>query len=105
MLNQSVVDDKPFTLFVDEYKMIKDSWFADLECLLKNNISSLITRKSDILGTMARAFVDYAEEKHELISRTLGDESKRDNRFLNLNLEDLQMQKDIFYKDNYKMFE
>lgn len=37
-LTSTAISDKPHTLYVDEYQMLEDQWYTDLECLLKNNI-------------------------------------------------------------------
>lgn len=59
-LRRSVIfcgnEDKHLTFYLDEYKMIKDSMYWDLECLLKNNVVSEITRKSDILLALANIY-------------------------------------------------
>lgn len=56
-------EDKQITLYVDEYKLIKDEWYADLECLLKNNISTEIIRKPDLLQVMSNIYKEITKEK------------------------------------------
>jgi hypothetical protein len=59
-LRRSVIycgnEDKPLTFFVDEYKMLHEQMYKDLETMLKNNVVSEITRKSDIMLTMANIY-------------------------------------------------
>jgi hypothetical protein len=49
-------EDKPATFFVDEYKLLYDQMYSDLECLLRNNMVSEITRKQDIMMALANIF-------------------------------------------------
>ena len=56
-------EDKPITFYVDEYKLIKDEWYADLECLLKNDISTEIVRQADLMQVMQNIYKDITKEK------------------------------------------
>ena len=56
-------EDRPLTFYVDEYKMIRDSMYWDLECLLKNNVVTEITRKGDILLALANIYQQVEAEK------------------------------------------
>jgi hypothetical protein len=49
-------EDKPLTLFLDEYKMLDDQMYLDLECLLKNNVVSDIIRKPDVMLVLANIY-------------------------------------------------
>ena len=49
-------EDKPLTFFVDEYSMIRDQMYKDLETMIKNNCVTEITRKSDIMLTLANIY-------------------------------------------------
>ena len=49
-------EDKHVTFVVDEYKMINDQMYKDLECILKNQVSSEITRKPDVMLALANIF-------------------------------------------------
>jgi hypothetical protein len=55
--------DKPLTLYIDEYNMLKDQWYKDLECVLNNNMASEITRKSDIATVLATIYKEVDKEK------------------------------------------
>ena len=59
-------EDKPATLFVDEYKLVYDQMYSDLECLLRNNMVSEITRKQDIMMALANIFEQAGAEKRGL---------------------------------------
>jgi hypothetical protein len=56
-------EDKPLTFCVDEYSMIKDQMYKDLETMIKNNCVTEITRKSDIMLTMANIYQQLDLEK------------------------------------------
>jgi hypothetical protein len=43
--------------------MIRDSMYWDLECLLKNNVVTEITRKGDILLALANIYQQVEAEK------------------------------------------
>ena len=49
-------EDKPATLFIDEYKLMHDQMYCDLECILRNNMGSDITRKNDIMTALTSIF-------------------------------------------------
>lgn len=49
-------DNKPVTLYVDEYQMLKDQMYIDIECVLKNYVCTEITRKPDIMLAMANIY-------------------------------------------------
>jgi hypothetical protein len=51
------------TFFIDEYKIKRDQWYSDLEGILKNNMSSDITRKNDILAVLAQIYGEIEDEK------------------------------------------
>lgn len=53
---QSGNDNKPVTLYVDEYQMVNKQMYVDLECVLKNYVCTEITRKPDIIYAMANIF-------------------------------------------------
>jgi hypothetical protein len=55
--------DKPVTLHVDEYKILEDQWMTDLECLLKNNISSEVIRKNDFIKIISHIKDEIEQEK------------------------------------------
>lgn len=56
-------DDKPLTFFIDEYKIRKDQWYSDLESILKNNMSSEITRKNDVVAVLTQIYTEIEDEK------------------------------------------
>ena len=56
-------DDKPLTFFIDEYKLIKDSWYDDLECLVKSNISTEISSKTDLTTILLNIHKEVEREK------------------------------------------
>jgi hypothetical protein len=43
-------------LFVDQYKMLRDEMYEDLETILKNQVASEIVGKSDILLALANIY-------------------------------------------------
>ena len=71
-------EDRPLTFYVDEYKMIRDSMYWDLECLLKNNVVTEITRKGDILLALANIYQQVEAEKKALKFGLSNEESKAD---------------------------
>ena len=44
----AVQEDKPLAYICDEYRITNDKWYLDLECLVKSNVCTEITRQSDI---------------------------------------------------------
>lgn len=73
-------EDKPLTLFVDEYKMLFDQQYEDLSCLLKNSSISEIVRKSDIMLTLANIYQQAeAERKAKKFGAMMDEEGKDDN--------------------------
>jgi len=44
----SASEDKPLAYVCDEFRITSDKWYLDLECLVKSNICSEITRKNDV---------------------------------------------------------
>lgn len=56
-------EDKPLTLFLDEYKMLNDQMYLDLECLIKNNAVSDIVRKPDVMLVLANVYEQLENEK------------------------------------------
>jgi hypothetical protein len=56
-------DDKPLTFFIDEYKIRKDQWYSDLESILKNSMSSDITRKNDVVAVLTQLHSEIEDEK------------------------------------------
>jgi hypothetical protein len=47
---------RPLTLFVDQYKMLRDEMYGDLEVLLKNQVPSEIVAKPDIVPVLASIY-------------------------------------------------
>lgn len=45
----SAMEDKALAYVCDEYRITNDTWYQDLETLVKSNVCSEITRQSDIL--------------------------------------------------------
>jgi hypothetical protein len=56
-------EGKPLTFFVDEYKMVRDQMYTDLECLLKNHVASEITRKADVTLSLTELYQQAEAEK------------------------------------------
>ena len=56
-------DDRPLTFFIDEYKLIKDHWYDDLECMIKSNISTDIAKKSDLTTHLLHIYKEVEREK------------------------------------------
>jgi hypothetical protein len=48
----SAMEDKPLAYVCDEYRITNDLWYDDLECLVKSNVCSEITRQNDILAAL-----------------------------------------------------
>lgn len=55
--------DKPACLFIDEYKLLYDQMYSDLECILRNNFASEITRKNDVMMAQSVLFEQLMAEK------------------------------------------
>ena len=96
-------DDKPVTFYVDEYKMVYDQMYADLECLLRNNMVSEITRKQDIMLALANIFEQAtAEQKGR-------EDDKQAEQLTTEQLEERGRQQDEqqmeFISDNKKMMQ
>ena len=53
----------PLMINLDEYQIKRETWYRDLECLLKNGMSSDITRKTDIVAVLASIYKDVQIEK------------------------------------------
>lgn len=70
-------EDKPLTFFVDEYKMVNDQMYADLECLLRNNIVTEITRKADVLLALANIYEQIEAEKKAAKFGISGEEEQK----------------------------
>lgn len=45
-------EDKQMAYVCDEYRILQDSWYKDLETLVKSNVCSEITRQHDILAAL-----------------------------------------------------
>ena len=56
-------DDRPLTFFIDEYKLLKDQWYSDLECLVRNNISGDIAKKSDLTQILLNIHKEVERER------------------------------------------
>ena len=54
---------KPLTFYIDEYKLIHDRWYEDLECILRNNIASDITRRADVIQVLCTISGHLEQEK------------------------------------------
>ena len=63
MLMACAIEDKPVTMALDEFQILEDQWFTDLECLLKNNVQSETIRKSDILKVITAIHEEVEKEK------------------------------------------
>jgi dynein heavy chain len=63
MLVDTAISDRPHTLHVDEFALLEDQWYTDLECLLKNNVQSETIRKSDILKIITAIHAEVEKEK------------------------------------------
>ena len=50
----SASDDKPLAYICDEYRISCDSWYKDLETLVKSHVCTEITRRSDILQALVQ---------------------------------------------------
>jgi len=72
-------DDKPVTFFIDEYKLIKDHWYDDLECLIKSNISTEIARKSDLTAHLLNIYKEVEREKKAMTVGLSTSDFKKDS--------------------------
>lgn len=73
-------EDKPLSFFIDEYKLIKDLWYSDLECLIRNNMSTDVIKKSELNLVLANIHKDVEREKKAATKGlTTGDFKKDDN--------------------------
>ena len=54
---------KPLTFYIDEYKLLHDRWYEDLECILRNNISTDITRRVDVFSILCHIQGHVEQEK------------------------------------------
>lgn len=50
----SAQEDKALAYVCDEYRMVNSEWYRDLECLVKSNVCSEITRRSDIIQALVQ---------------------------------------------------
>ena len=71
---------KPLTFYIDEYKLIHDRWYEDLECILRNNVSTDIARRGDVLQILCAVSADLEVEKKGLrIGGSASDFRKENN--------------------------
>jgi hypothetical protein len=78
VLIQCAVNDKPATLFLDEFKLLDLQWFNDLECLLKNNISTETIKKSDFCKIVQQIYREVEKEKKGVRLGLNADEIKKE---------------------------
>ena len=45
-------EDKPHAYVCDEYRILNNAWYKDLETLIKSNVQSEITRQNDVLAAL-----------------------------------------------------
>lgn len=64
----SASEDKPLAYVCDEFRITSDKWYLDLECLVKSNICSEITRKNDVL----QCLVQIAQQKKRALKALQG---------------------------------
>jgi dynein heavy chain len=69
-------EGKPLTFFVDEYKMVRDQMYTDLECLLKNHMASEIMRKPDVMMTLVELYEQIEADKEASKVALAGDDVK-----------------------------
>ena len=50
----SASEDKSLAFVCDEFRISDDKWYLDLECLVKSNLCSEITRKSEIMTCLVQ---------------------------------------------------
>ena len=81
MLCECAIKDKPTTLFLDEFRLLDDSWFNDLECLLKNNISTETIRKSDFIKIVTNIYKEIEKEKRGAKLGLSAEELKKEKLF------------------------
>lgn len=46
------LENRSLSLIIDEYDVKKVDWYKDLECILRNQISSSIIKKPDIMNIL-----------------------------------------------------
>ena len=50
----SASEDKHLAYVCDEFRITNDKWYLDLECLVKSNVCSEITRKNDLMTCLVQ---------------------------------------------------
>jgi hypothetical protein len=53
ILTYAIEEDKPTCYVVDEYRVVNDMWYKDLECIIKSQTCSEVLRKQDLMASMA----------------------------------------------------
>jgi hypothetical protein len=56
-------EDGPLTFYIDEYKMMHDHWYEDLECLVRSNTHTDICKQDDVFPILMKIKAQIAAEK------------------------------------------
>ena len=72
-------DDKPLTFFIDEYKLLKDHWYDDLECVIKSNTSTEIAKKSELNAVLLQIYKEVEREKKAMTIGLSTSDFKKDS--------------------------
>ena len=48
----SAMEDKSLAYVCDEYRILNDDWYHDLEVMIKSNVCSEVTRQHDIMQAL-----------------------------------------------------
>jgi hypothetical protein len=59
--------------------VLQDRWYSDLECVVKNNMATVIMRKSDITTILATIYKDIEKEKQGMRLGLSAEDLKKEN--------------------------
>ena len=79
---QSASEDRPLAYVCDEYRILNQDWYKDLETLVKSNVCSEITRQNDILSALVSIQSQQKKSASALVgggSQAKKSEDKKDN--------------------------